>query len=220
MSASVFITGATGYLGSALSPKLMQRGHTLQALVRKGSRHPLSSGCTVISGDALDSKSYADQLKGADTFVHLVGVSRPAPWKAKQFQAIDLVSVRASLAAAQAANIRHFVYVSVAHPAPVMKAYIRVRAECEALIQASGLPATILRPWYVLGPGHWWPYALLPLYRLFERLPATRESSLRLGLITRAQITDALVWTVEHPPEKLRILEVSQIRDVSGLQLA
>jgi len=45
-----------------------------------------------------------------------------------------------------------------------MKAYIAVREECEEIIQESGLNATILRPWYVLGPGHRWPYMLLPMY--------------------------------------------------------
>jgi hypothetical protein len=37
--------------------------------------------------------------------------------------------------------------------------------------------ATILRPWYVLGPGHQWPYLLLPMYKLMELLPSTREGA-------------------------------------------
>ena len=49
----------------------------------------------------------------------------------------------------------------------MMKAYIAARTEGEALVRATGIPATILRPWYVLGPGHWWPYALLPFYKLW-----------------------------------------------------
>ncbi len=55
----------------------------------------------------------------------------------------------------------------------VMKAYQAARAEGERMIRESGLAATILRPWYVLGPGHRWPYALVPMYWLFERIPAT-----------------------------------------------
>ena len=66
-------------------------------------------------------------------------------------------------------------YLSVAQPAPMMKAYIAVRAECEAEILTAGLNATILRPWYVLGPGHRWPYVLIPLYRVLEMIPSTRE---------------------------------------------
>ena len=51
---------------------------------------------------------------------------------------------------------------------PMMKAYIQVRSECEAMIRESGMNATILRPWYVLGPGHRWPYLLLPVYKIME----------------------------------------------------
>ena len=53
----------------------------------------------------------------------------------------------------------------------MMHAYIAVRMEGEAMIRAAGLNATILRPWYVLGPGHWWPVALLPAYWVMERIP-------------------------------------------------
>jgi uncharacterized protein YbjT (DUF2867 family) len=62
--------------------------------------------------------------------------------------------MRASVSAASKAGIQHFIYVSVAHPAPVMKAYIAARSEAESLLKQSGLNSTILRPWYVLGPGH------------------------------------------------------------------
>jgi uncharacterized protein YbjT (DUF2867 family) len=93
-----------------------------------------------------------------------------------------------------------------------MKAYIAVRTECENLIRNSGLKATILRPWYVLGPGHRWPYALLPLYWLFERLPATREGAQRLGLVTLEQMLAALTNAVDHPREGQRILGVPAIR--------
>src|SRR5262249_46301900 len=112
---------------------------------------------------ALDASTYAGRVPTVDTFVHLVGVSHPAPWKEREFVAVDLASVRASVTAARANGVKNFVYVSVAQPAPVMKAYIRLRAECEALIAASALNAVFVRPWYVLGPGHRWPVILIPL---------------------------------------------------------
>ena len=99
-----------------------------------------------------------------------------------------------------------------AHPAPVMKSYIAVRMECEAILRASGLHATVLRPWYVLGPGHWWPYALLPAYMLMEALPSTRDAALRLGLVTHAEMTRALVWAIENPKPGQRVLSVATIR--------
>src|SRR5262249_16357040 len=134
------------------------------ALARKGSEGRLPQGCIAVEGNALDKATFAGKIKPADTFVQLVGVAHPSPAKAEQFRQIDLVSVRASVAAASESGIRHFVYVSVAQPAPMMKDYIAVRAEGESLIRASGMNATILRPWYVLGPDHRWPYALIPFY--------------------------------------------------------
>jgi uncharacterized protein YbjT (DUF2867 family) len=148
----------------------------------------------------------------AEAFVHLVGVAHPSPAKASEFRTVDLASVRAAVVAARTAGVAHFIYVSVAHPAPVMKAYIAARCEGEALIQASGLNATILRPWYVLGPGHRWPLALEPLYWLAERFPKTGESARRLGLVTIDQMITALAWTVENPPAGVRVMEVPAIR--------
>lgn len=82
----------------------------------------------------------------------------------------------------------------------------------------TGIPATILRPWYVLGPGHRWPYALVPLYWLFERLPSTRESARRLGLVTRPQMVAALMMAIERGPDGAGIVEVSAIRDAKPLR--
>jgi uncharacterized protein YbjT (DUF2867 family) len=208
----VFITGGTGYMGSRLIPRLLARGHRIHALVRPGSEAKLPAGCEVIIGNALDAYSYQEGIKPATTFIQLVGVAHPSPAKAAEFQKIDLIAGREAVSAAQSAGIQHFIYVSVAHPAPMMKAYIEVRAECERLIRESGMNATILRPWYVLGPGHQWPYALLPMYWLFERLRSTRESAQRLGLVKLQQMLQVLTDCVDHPCVGQRILGVPEIR--------
>lgn len=49
-------------------------------------------------------------------------------------------------------GVRHIVYVSVAQPAPVMRAYVDARREGEACVRDTGIAATIVRPWYILGP--------------------------------------------------------------------
>ena len=147
-----------------------------------------------------------------------MGVAHPNPSKAAEFRNIDLASGQGAVEAARAAGVQHFVYVSVAQPAPVMKAYIQVRSECEAMIRQSGMNATILRPWYVLGPGHRWPYLLLPVYKLMELLPQTRAGATRLGLVTLEQMTQALLRAVENPPPGVRIVEVPEIRVPGGFQ--
>ena len=214
--ARVFLSGGTGYVGASLVPALLSRGHTIRALARAASVSRLHPACESVVGDALDASTFQMAVPPSDTFVHLVGTPHPAPWKGEQFRAVDRRSLLASVDAARYAGVAHFVYVSVAHPAPVMRDYIAVRSECEERLRQSGLNATILRPWYVLGPGHRWPYALLPFYRLGEAIPATREGALRLGLLTLAEMVGALVWAVDHPPRGIRVLAVPAIRAVSS----
>jgi uncharacterized protein YbjT (DUF2867 family) len=208
----VFVTGGTGYIGGRLIPALAARGHEVVALVRPGRAQALPEACFPVEGNALDGGSYEAGVLGADTLVHLVGVAHPSPSKAAQFLEVDLASARAACAAAKHRGISHFVYLSVAQPAPVMRAYLAARAQGEALIRASGLSATILRPWYVIGPGHRWPLALLPAYWLAEGLPATRDAARRLGLVTLDQMVGALVAAVEAPPSGVRVVEVPEIR--------
>ncbi len=209
---AVFVTGGTGYMGRRLIERLVARGHAVRALARPASASRLPTGCEPVLGDALDASTFGNTVGSGDSFVQLVGTPHPSPAKAEEFRAVDLVSVRESVRAAVGAGARHFVYVSVAQPAPAMQAYVAVRAEGEAMLRASGLAATILRPWYVLGPGHRWPYALIPLYWVAERIPRTRERARRCGLVTLAQMLDALVRAVEEPATGVRIVTVPEIR--------
>jgi uncharacterized protein YbjT (DUF2867 family) len=212
MRHEVFVTGASGYIGRALIAALHARGHGVRALVRAGSGGKLPPGPVPVVGDALDAASYRSAVAPADTFVHLVGTAHPSPAKAREFREIDLASIRAAVNAATHARVAHFIYLSVAHPAPVMAAYIEVRQAGEALVGASGMAATIVRPWYVIGPGRSWPLALAPVYWLMRKLPPTRDMATRLALVTIEQLIAALVHAVEHPPRELRVLNVADIQ--------
>jgi len=215
---NIFITGGTGYLGRPLIQRLVSRGHIVRALVRPGSEQKLPAGCAAVTGDALKKDSFAQHVAPSDTFIQLVGVPHPSPAKAQQFREIDLVSALASIAAAKQADVQHFIYLSVAQPAPMMKAYQAVRAEAEAALRATGMNATVLRPWYILGPGHWWPYALVPFYKLCERIPAARDGALRLGLVTLRQMVAAMVRAVEQPAAGVTLVTVPTIREAGGLR--
>jgi uncharacterized protein YbjT (DUF2867 family) len=208
---SVFIAGGTGYMGRRLIRELLARGHKVRALVRKGSEAKVPAGAEAVIGDALDASSYAARVPPSDTLVQLVGVAHPSPAKAKEFRAIDLPSGLAAVAAAKQAGA-HLVYVSVGHPAPMMKAYIEIRSQVEQAIRDAGLNATVVRPWYVLGPGHRWPYLLIPFYKVCEWIPSTREGARRLGLVTLPQMVAALVRAVENPARGVRVVEVPEIR--------
>ena len=186
----------------------------MRALARPASVSRIAEGARTIVGDALDASTFAAALTSRDTLVHLVGTPHPSPAKAAEFQRVDLPSILASVDAARRANVEHLVYVSVAHPAPVMHAYIEARSAGEHAIADAGLTATVLRPWYVLGPGHRWPYLLIPMYAIASAIPSKRATARRLGLVTLDQMVRALVVAVEHPPPhgSMRIIEVPGIR--------
>jgi uncharacterized protein YbjT (DUF2867 family) len=95
-----------------------------------------------------------------------------------------------------------------------MKAYLSARAEAERVLSQSGLTATVVRPWYVLGPGHRWPMLLIPVYAFVDLFPGLRTGARRLGLVTLAQMTDALVDAIERPPNAgtTHLVEVPQIK--------
>jgi len=194
--------------------------------VRPGSERKAPRDCELVHGDALRAESYASQVAPADTFVHLVGVAHPNPKKAAEFRSVDLKSCREAVQAACQARVKHFIYLSVARPAPVMQEYQAARAEGERAIRERGVPATFVRPWYVLGPGHRWPTLLIPFYTLARLYPPTRAGAERLALVTLEQMTLTLAWAVENPAEEIRVLEPSHIRrgfgepEAAGLEAA
>ena len=211
---SVFITGGTGYVGRRLAETLVARGHRVRVLARAAAVSRVAQGATTIVGNALDASSYVSAVRPGETIVHLVGTPHPSPAKAAEFQRVDRPSIEAAVAAATRSGAGHLVYVSVAHPAPVMKAYIEVRMAGERAIAKAGLTATIIRPWYVLGPGHRWPVVLMPIYFLFGLIPSTRDGAKRLGLVTIDQMITTLVAAVENPPAAgtIRVWGVPDIR--------
>ena len=210
---TVFIAGGTGYLGFRLISILLKKGHKVIALVRPGSERKLPEHCPFVIGNPFDPGSFGSKIPKGCVFVQLLGVPHPSPKKKEAFYSIDLASARASAAAAAQAGVGHFVYVSVAmEPASIMRDYQQARALAEEILVETGLPLTFIRPWYVIGPGHWWPLLLTPLFWLLKKLPATRQKALALDLVSLRQMLRALESAVEQSPTKLRTIEVADMR--------
>ena len=67
----------------------------------------------------------------------------------------------------------------------------------------------------VLGPGHWWPVVLIPVYAIARAIPKTREGATRLGLVTVSDMVWTLVGAVENPPAAggVQMLNVPEIKE-------
>ncbi|MBD0350749.1 MAG: NAD(P)H-binding protein [Flavisolibacter sp.] len=211
---TIFITGGTGYVGKRLIRKLLQRGHRITALVRQGSESRVPFGAETVIADPFQPQTFQSNIPSGSVFIQLLGVPHPSPRKARLFQEIDLRSVKASADAAAAAGVSHFIYVSVNMiPSKLMQAFQAVRSEGEDYCRSTGLYCTFLRPWYILGPGHWWPILLLPLYGIAELVPSWRQKARARALVTIHQMIAALIIAVEHNPQPLHIMEIRDIRN-------
>jgi len=212
-----FITGGTGYIGARLINRLVKNGHHVTALVRRGSENKVPAGVEIIIGNPFDAKTFQSSVPPGSVFIQLLGVPHPSPKKAGQFKEIDLRSVKASADAASYAGVSHFIYVSVAMTASrFMHAYQEVRREGEEYCLNKKLNCTFIRPWYVLGPGHWWPVLLLPFYGLAEIVPSWRMKARSMALVTIKQMLNTLLFAAESESRPLHILEIKDIRNMDA----
>jgi nucleoside-diphosphate-sugar epimerase len=210
---TIFITGGTGYIGRRLISALLNRGHHVIALVRKGSEHKVPHGAKCIVGSPFAATTFLEHIPAGAVFIQLVGVAHPSPKKAHQFKDIDLRSVKVSADAAEKAKVNQFIYLSVAMtPSKLMKAYQQARKEGEKYCLSRSFNCTFIRPWYVLGPGHWWPLILLPFYGLAELIPSWRTKARGMALVRIGQVIRTLVNAVESQPLPIRIIEIQDIR--------
>ena len=144
------VTGATGFVGRALVERALAAGHTLRALTRRPQRP--RDGVVWIDGALDRPESLATLVDGADAIVHVAGVVS-TPTRAG-FVAGNIDGTRAVLAAAGRAGVRRFVHVSsLSAREPDLSLYGWSKAEAEALVQASRLDWSIVRPSGVYGPG-------------------------------------------------------------------
>jgi len=212
----VFITGGTGYMGKRLIPLLQQKGYSVTALVRKGSENKLPPNCEVVVANPFEATSFIKDIPAGATFVQLLGVPHPSPKKKEQFKTIDLASAKASAIAALHAGVRHFVYVSVAQtPTKIMYDYQQCRGESETIIRSTTIPATFIRPWYVIGPGHYWPLLFQPMFKMLEWIPSTAAKAKALRVVYLKQMLNALVDAVENEPTSgVNIIEIDDLRSM------
>jgi uncharacterized protein YbjT (DUF2867 family) len=210
----VFITGGTGYIGKRLIKILLDEGFIVTALARPQSVQKLPVGCTPVIADPSDPSSYVNSIPANSIFVHLLGVSRPGPKKKLLFYSVDLASLKASVEAAKQANVKHFVYMSVAqYPTKVMADYQEARRQAEEAIIKSGIVSTFIRPWYIVGPGHYWPLLFTPVFKLLEVIPSTAIQARSLALVSLKQMLFTLKKVISGTPKATNnIIEIYDIK--------
>jgi len=157
------MTGATGFVGGATLRRAVEAGWHVRALTRRPQ--PEREGVTWVAGALDDPQSLADMAAGSDAVLHIAGVVN-VPTRAA-FEAGNAAATANVIAAARDAGVSRFVHVSsLAAREPGLSDYGWSKERAEAVVQASGLDWTIVRPPAVFGPGD---TEMLDLFRMVRR---------------------------------------------------
>jgi uncharacterized protein YbjT (DUF2867 family) len=160
---TVAVTGATGFVGGAVLPMLIEAGWHIRALTRK-PQEP-RAGVTWIEG-ALDNPDRLFALcDGADSILHIAGVVNATD--AKGFEAGNVTGTANLIAAAKEAGVQRFVHVSsLSAREPKLSEYGASKMRGEKLAATSLLNWTIIRPPGVYGPGD---TEVLDMFRMAQK---------------------------------------------------
>jgi uncharacterized protein YbjT (DUF2867 family) len=162
------VTGATGYIGGRLAPRLLAAGHTVRCLARSAGRLrdvPWAEQVEILEGDLSDPATLPAAFADVDVAYFLVhSLGRP------DFEGLDREAARNFATAATAAGVQRIVYLGGPEPPAAERpsAHLRSRAEVAKILLDSAVPATVLRAPVIIGSGS----ASFEMLRyLTERLP-------------------------------------------------
>lgn len=143
------LTGATGFVGSAVLDEAARQGEALRALTRKDQ--PPRDGVEWLKGDLANTEALARLVTGVEAVIHIAGVtSAPDP---EGFEEGNVRGTLRLVEAAVKAGVPRFVHVSsLSAREPDLSAYGASKRRAEQIVMASGLDWTMVRPPAVYGP--------------------------------------------------------------------
>ncbi len=214
----ILITGASGFVGRALCAQLVRRDHDVASLVRRDGSHPPQTRALV--GDLGDATRLAELLERErpDCVVHLAAeiASQRSERKLRDVN-VDgtarLLDACLALAREQPSAGPRFVFASTvvtgdAHgellsedrPLPVQTPYGRSKQDGERLVLESGLPAVVVRPSHVYGPGGWYVSELIAQLRRPGRFAVIGSGENLWDVVHVDDVAAAFVLAVESAP--------------------
>ncbi len=223
----VLVTGASGFLGRHLLPRLASRGHRIRAVSRSGRPEEEVGGGNVswLAADVTRRDEVEGLARDCDAVVHLAGVRSETPGSG--FRRVHVDGTRHVLEEAGRAGAGRFVHVSALGAATGTDDFSDSKRAAEREVREAAIPSVILRPAVVFGPGDHFTSAVVDW---LERFPVFLVPEEWNGVVQPAAIedvVDALCQCVErddvlgatHPlagPEPLTLVEV--VRTVASVK--
>lgn len=149
----ILLTGATGYVGGRLAPRLLQAGHHVRCLVRDPQRlrgRPWASQVEIVQGDALDEASLSRAMQGVDVAYYLIHGVQGGKVNVER----ELHVARAFAQAAEAQRLQRIIYLGeLVHPTAPLSPYLRARHETGYILRQGSVPVTEFRAGMIVGSG-------------------------------------------------------------------
>jgi uncharacterized protein YbjT (DUF2867 family) len=204
----VLVTGATGYIGGRLVPRLLAAGHRVRCLAREPERlrgRAWEPEAEVVAGDVLDPATLVPAMQGARAafyLVHSMGAGGG-------FHERDLAAARLFGEAAAAAGVERIVYLGgLAQPSPELSEHLRSRLQTGDALRAAGVPVTEFRAGVIVGSGS---LSFEMIRYLAERVPVMicpRWVFTRTQPIAVRDVLDYLTAALAVPESAGRTLEI------------
>jgi len=207
-SGRILVTGATGYVGGRLVPRLLADGHAVRCLVRDPGRLQGRSwldAVEVAQGDLLHPETLPAAMKGVRVLyylVHSLGGGADFPER-------DIQAARHCAAAARAAGVERIIYLGgLGESGSDLSPHLRSRHETGEALREAGVPVTEFRAAIIVGSGS---ISFEMIRYLTERLPVMicpRWVFTRVQPIAIRNVLDYLVAAIDSPESAGRILEI------------
>jgi len=224
----ILVTGATGLLGNLIARQLVGSGHSVVALVRNRNRAELiKSVATIHYGDLTNPASLKGASKGVDVVVHCAGLvgsgraSRTEYFRANVDGTQNLIEeIKASGTVSRILLLSSVaVYglsvtkpnVPESTPAKAANVYGESKVAQEQLVQSSGLPYTILRPYWITGGGDRFLIPQVGNLLRHNTFTYIGDGKQQWSLSVAENVADAAVVAALHPKAANQIYNVSDV---------
>ena len=144
------VTGATGFVGARLIPRLLAADHEVRALVRDRERYQAPPGADVYEGDVLKPGSFETSLQDVDVAYYLIHSMRAG----SDFEERDRLAARRFAEAASDAGVDRVIYLGgLGEAGDQLSQHLRSRREVEFILGEGSYELTTLRAAIIVGAG-------------------------------------------------------------------